>query len=434
MADPLSLTASIIAITQTVSQIYTLAKTIKDAKLEIKRLCDELFALKGVLELVKIQFTASSQELFKNADGCVSEDLPHAFGSQEFEDVLECTQKFVDDILKSLPETKGLKSALQRLSWPFSKSEIKEHISRLERVKSWFMFAMLNDTLGYTTESYNAVCKLTKEFKLDKEKRDQDKQEKIADKIVEWLAPADPRPTHLKACEVHQTGTGLWFIHGYFKQWHEGPSNTLLCLSGRSGSGKTVMMSSAVEQVNELASQDASIGLAYFYCAYNNAASQEPANILGSILVSLSRSKPELLLGFKSKFEKAKQNNSRDRPQLDDLEKHLGRCFESFSKVFLFIDALNESKYCKAVIGSLARFCQSANNVYVMLSRIDEVIDEDLEEFPAVVMVRMGEGIVTTDIKAFVEACLQNIPTLHRLKSELKNEIRTTLITRSQGM
>ncbi len=51
-------------------------------------------------------------------------------------------------------------------------------------------------------------------------------------------------------------------------------------------------------------------------------------------------------------------------------------------KLFL-IDALNESKNYQAVITSLARlFEKSTIHVYIMLTSIDEFIDEDLERFP----------------------------------------------------
>lgn len=86
--------------------------------------------------------------------------------------MLEPTQTFIDDILQELPKPKGVKSTLQRLTRPFTKDEVKGHIQRLEKVKSWFMFAMLNDTLGYTTRSYEEIQKLTEELTIDREARE----------------------------------------------------------------------------------------------------------------------------------------------------------------------------------------------------------------------------------------------------------------------
>ena len=66
------------------------------------------------------------------------------------------------------------------------------------------------------------------------------------------------------------------------------------------------MTSSAVEDIRSLVSQDETIGLAFFYFAFNDAASQEPANILGSLLADLARSQPDLLPEFESEFRKPK--------------------------------------------------------------------------------------------------------------------------------
>ena len=71
------------------------------------------------------------------------------------------------------------------------------------------------------------------------------------------------------------------------------------------------------------------------------------------------------------------------------------------------VDALNESKNYQAVIASLARlFGKATNNVYIMLTSIDEVIDADLERFPEVIRVRMAKRGIMRDIEALVEASL----------------------------
>lgn len=103
-------------------------------------------------------------------------------------------------------------------------------------------------------------------------------------------------------------------------------------------------------------------------------------------------------------------------------------------KLFL-VDALNESKNYQAVITSLARlFEKSIINVYIMLTSIDEFIDEDLERFPSDVRVRMAKRAVLRDIEAFVKASLANITSLRRLKPSIKAGIRTTLIFGAHGM
>ena len=54
MADPTSVAALIIQITQVIHKIYKYGKGVKDAKADIESLCTELYALKGVLEHIQL--------------------------------------------------------------------------------------------------------------------------------------------------------------------------------------------------------------------------------------------------------------------------------------------------------------------------------------------------------------------------------------------
>ena len=117
--DPLSISASVLTISQAVSQIYSLAKTVKDSKVEIQRLCDKLFALKGVLEHIQLQVASLGDTSSRKESGIeAAEQLPLAMNSPEFKEMLGSTQTFIKEIIKDIPETKGFKAALQRLSWP----------------------------------------------------------------------------------------------------------------------------------------------------------------------------------------------------------------------------------------------------------------------------------------------------------------------------
>ncbi len=124
-------------------RIYKIAKSVKDAKSDVKILCDELFALKGVLEHVKTQVEASASSEKSDEE---PDELPRLLKTQEFSDMLQATQGFLEELLKGLERPKKhLKAALQSLAWPLTKPEVQEHVARLERVKSWFMFAMITD-------------------------------------------------------------------------------------------------------------------------------------------------------------------------------------------------------------------------------------------------------------------------------------------------
>lgn len=145
--EPIVLSEIILSIGASVSRVYKLAKNVKDAKNDIKTLCDELFALKGVLEHVRAQLQADDDVGNPSGDSSGPEDQASPFfKTREFGDMLEATRGFLQDLLKGLERPKShLKSAMQSLAWPFTKAEVQDHIARLERVKSWFIFAMITD-------------------------------------------------------------------------------------------------------------------------------------------------------------------------------------------------------------------------------------------------------------------------------------------------
>jgi hypothetical protein len=115
------------------------------------------------------------------------------------------------------------------------------------------------------------------------------------EKLKQWLEPVDPLRAHEKANEKRMDLTGLWFIRGKFQEWKKGSNGSprVLWLGGKSGSGKTILHSAAVEEVRSLHAADPAIGLAFYYCSFGDQKSQEPASILGSVLYQLSVQKPE---------------------------------------------------------------------------------------------------------------------------------------------
>lgn len=154
--EPIILTELIFTIGESLLRVYKFAKSVKDAKKDIKVLCDELFALKGVLEHINAQLEAAKEDGQSTEISIdAPEQLPQLFGTKEFSDMLRATSDFLRDLLRGLERPKGhLKSALQSMAWPFTKDEVQEHIARLERVKSWFIFAMISDGVSVPLFSY----------------------------------------------------------------------------------------------------------------------------------------------------------------------------------------------------------------------------------------------------------------------------------------
>src|SRR5204862_1056383 len=109
--------------------------------------------------------------------------------------------------------------------------------------------------------------------------------------ILNWLSPVSPLQRHQTARKIYQKGTGRWFIDSPdFIHWAK-TRNSAIWLYGIPGAGKTILSSLVIEELFSL--QDN--GVAFYYCDYKDATSQEPINVLGSLAKQLALQEPRAL-------------------------------------------------------------------------------------------------------------------------------------------
>lgn len=136
MADPLSITASIIAIIQLSSAVVEYINGARGATKERKRLRDEVRACEFIL-----------QHLKDDAD-----DTEEGKAWSETIKTLEGTDAPLGRLWVALsvlkaklePQT-GLEKALTSLKWPFNEKEVEKIISAIEREKTLLQLALTND-------------------------------------------------------------------------------------------------------------------------------------------------------------------------------------------------------------------------------------------------------------------------------------------------
>ena len=228
--------------------------------------------------------------------------------------------------------------------------------------------------------------------------------------------------------------TGRWFLNSpEFRKWLEEPVQKIprvLNIIGKSGAGKTSLISSAIKAAQLMEETDSQIAVAYFYCSFNEVASQDPDNMIGSIISQVSIDRPNILEGLEQGFSR------KERPTLEDLIKRLvfqtTRCS---LKTLLFVDAVNECKKPEAMIECLLRLAESASDIRVLFTSTEEdpVITDltDLEVPKATVFRMPAQG---GDIDLFIEAKVKEKRNLQRLPPELREEIKTVLSRKADGM
>ncbi|KAH9170206.1 hypothetical protein EDB89DRAFT_2190822 [Lactarius sanguifluus] len=78
-----------------------------------------------------------------------------------------------------------------------------------------------------------------------------------------WLTPPDPSPNYNTARETHQDGTATWFCEGsVFAEWNA--KGSLLWIQGKAGSGKTILMSAVIREIDRMRKAGLAL-MAYFF-------------------------------------------------------------------------------------------------------------------------------------------------------------------------
>ncbi|KAH1641177.1 hypothetical protein KXW91_005870 [Aspergillus fumigatus] len=265
----------------------------------------ELFALKAILEQMQ-------------ADHSDEKGVQAGASSSSFQDALLKANTVLEEILDDLQRRTTRQSRLAKLGWPSKKGDLEGSIAQLERLKTYFILVILND---------RSVAEKETAHSLD--------------------AP----------------GTGAWFIQGPLRSWiaPEGKCR-MLSLEGKSGSGKTVLCSTAIEAVKDAIATRTSSQVIYYYCSFHLTTSQELVYLLGALLVQLSESYPEILDELQESFKR------RALPQPDELVSLLLKFTKPLSELFIVVDAINESRKSAQILDALLTLLESSHNIRIMVT------------------------------------------------------------------
>ena len=150
MGDPVSIAGLVLQIGVTIGHIYDYAKQIKEAKNDIRDLYAELLALKGILEQMKIE-----EDSLLSGSG--NREMVPLFSSESVRDALNTTDSLLCNILDGLQKRQAPgRRSIKKLQWPLAKNELRAHIERLERLKSFFILVMMKDSSYVTARALHA--------------------------------------------------------------------------------------------------------------------------------------------------------------------------------------------------------------------------------------------------------------------------------------
>ncbi|KAF4627318.1 hypothetical protein G7Y89_g10840 [Cudoniella acicularis] len=316
MSDPLSITASIIAILQLSSAVIQYLRDIGHSGGSKNSLLLEISATKGILETVK--------DLRANANQ-TDPILENVELLQEPLNNYEALLKKLENVLST---SSGLKKVGKALKWPFVKAEITETLTALERYKTLFGLALHANHLELST----AITKQMNEL------RNYQQNEEFRE-IIRWLSPLNFDARHRDIFSKYQEGTGQWLLDDQkFLDWQTSQSRLLWC-DGVPGAGKTVFASLVVEHLTKTFRNE-NIAVIGIYCDYREFNQQSTSKYLASLLGQLLTQRGRLPEQVKIAF----QTYSRKQvyPTFPEYLDMVAGQMATFERVYVVVDALDE--------------------------------------------------------------------------------------------
>ncbi|KAF5714047.1 ankyrin repeat [Fusarium mundagurra] len=158
--------------------------------------------------------------------------------------------------------------------------------------------------------------------------------------ILTWLCNVDYALKHNDIISGRQSKTGHWFLDSEtFQTWVTEDNRTLFC-PGNPGAGKTYISSLVIDHVNSLTKKCPETCITYVYCDYKQGRYQKPDIILSCLVKQLVGPRDTIPKAIDELYESHKSGQT--TPTFVEISQAFKSVVDLYSKVFIFIDALDE--------------------------------------------------------------------------------------------
>ncbi|KAF7965800.1 hypothetical protein HWV62_41763 [Athelia sp. TMB] len=235
----------------------------------------------------------------------------------------------------------------------------------------------------------------------DQKKRDIDK----------WMSAPDSSSNYKTAREKHQEGTGSWLVNGsVFRGWKDNPGS-VLWLHGGPGCGKTILCSSAIEDVKKSSKGKSSVGYAYFFFDGTSGQSKLAAHesLVRSIIMQFSDQFDGIPPALVNLFED--ECNGRSQPLIGALENTLLQILQFFHTAYIIVDALDECSEGSKVLKWIHTIVsQTSDRLHLMVtSRPEPEIKDRLRRLYNLQEINIATQRESDDIHRYIDARLAEI-------------------------
>ena len=428
--DPLSISASIVALMQLSSTVIGYLNDVKSGHKEQQKIrleiCNTLPMLSILLD--QAQQAADGDEWSSTLLSLSAADGP----IQQFQEALKRLEH-------KLAPVRGVKKVGKAFIWPFEKAEIQSILSTIERQKLLFSLARQNDHIALTKAIKGDVEAVHTKIDMIGEGVARLQCSAKHDNIRQWLAGPDPSSNYNIALTKRHGGTGSWLLgNDVFRSWKQDPgSGSMVWLYGIPGCGKTILCSTILENILESYASTPNIAVLYFFFDFDDPDKQRPENMMRSLLSQLSLH----CVNVPPVLEKLYLSClSGDRiPSFEAVLKTFHQMATAFDNTFIVLDALDECNQRPELLKSIDEMMswKDTNLRVLVTSRKEKDIEDSvlpLTKNKARVCIQ--SALVNADICAYVHNQLQTNRKLQRwqYKPEVRMEIENTLMEKANGM
>jgi hypothetical protein len=279
-------------------------------------------------------------------------------------------------------------------------------------------------------EDVSDVKRVITNLKVRQDGCDQEVENK---KLKEWLTKCDPTPLYQSYLEKASPGSGKWFLDHDFDAWLEMKREGLpqiMWLRGKSGIGKTTLLSLAISYLQQQKIGGGVPSFAYFYCSFSTKESQSTSNMLGSYIAQLLDQIDCLEEIVKSMQTESKTRHTAEQegPPIEGLERVLDSACGMANRVLLFLDAPNESDTSDEMLDILAKLAHRNNNLKILISSTEDLdLRHMIQASPRVWTVEMDSRNVDPDICSYIDMRIQKERRLRKLPPHIQTRIRDIL-------
>lgn len=248
-----------------------------------------------------------------------------------------------------------------------------------------------------------------------------------------WLQHTDPSPIHNRAISDYEEKTGDWVLRtSHWGSWvAENPRSRCLWIHGIPGAGKTVLAAHLVQELSrvcETAKHQKWVTV-YYYCHHLHN-QDEATPFLRWLLCQLCRQTHSLPAELRKLYGLALE------PSATDLLQGLASILQLFDKVFVVVDALDESQPHEnllTILQTIGKDSLRFGNIQLLAtSREYASIERVMVDIAS--PLSMSTSLVTEDIRRYIVARIQSNPVFQRWPEELRAEVEEALSTGAKGM